>query len=99
MKDDFPEIYKNKIDNIKFKVQNEYYIKKDDISNFETNTVSLTDKINNIFNSIDFVYKKDVLISLKDGTIREESLIGRNENNLITINNEYIPISSIKDIK
>ena len=44
-----------------------------------------------------FVYKADVKIELENEIIKRRIVAKRN-NNLITIDNELIPISSIKDI-
>ena len=54
-------------------------------------------KINDILNSNDYIYKADVVIVLKDKTINKR-IVGKSFNNLITIDNEYIPISIIRDI-
>ena len=51
----------------------------------------------NIFNSTRYVYKDDVEIKLKDKTIVRK-VIGQNQNQLITFENELIPISDILDI-
>lgn len=69
----------------------------------ERNIVSKNDwftieqKIFSIFNSKDYIYKADVTIVTDEQTIKKR-IIGKNANNLITIDNEYIPISIIKDI-
>lgn len=59
---------------------------------------NINQKINDIFNSSRYVYKADVEITLKDGVVSKR-VIGKNANNLITIDNELIPISDIVDIK
>ena len=58
---------------------------------------SIEQKIYNIFNSRDFIYKADVTIVTDNGII-EKRIISKNKNNLVTMDNEYIPISSIRDI-
>lgn len=60
------------------------------------NTVN--QKINEIFASPYYIYKAEVEITLEDGVILKK-IIGKNNQNLITMENELIPISSIKDIK
>ena len=60
--------------------------------------ISVDIKINRIFNAKDFVYKKDVEIELNNGFIRK-TIVGKIHNSLLTIENEIIPISEIKDIK
>ena len=58
---------------------------------------SVDRKIYDILHSNDYIYKADVTIVLKDRTINKK-IIGIHGNNLITIDNEYIPIDNIKDI-
>lgn len=59
---------------------------------------NINQKINDIFNSSRYVYKADVEITLKSGTVTKK-IIGKNSQNLITYENELIPISDILDIK
>ena len=59
--------------------------------------VSIDKKIENIFNAYDYVYKADVTI-VTDTDILHKRIVARNKNNLITIDNEYIPINIIRDI-
>ena len=62
------------------------------------NEKNVNQKINDIFNSSNYVYKADVEIKLKDKTITAR-IVGRNSTHLITIENELIPISDVTDIK
>lgn len=66
-------------------------------SSSKYSNISIDKKIDNIFNSKDYVYKADVTIITDTDTLKKR-IIGRNNNNLITIDNEYIPISIIRDI-
>ena len=86
----FQNIINKKIDN-----NNDYYMSniKKKIDNRSINT-----KINEMFKSSSFIYKIDALIVLKDKEIKKR-IIGKNNNNLITIDNEVIPINEIIDIK
>lgn len=59
--------------------------------------ISIDQKIDNIFKSPDYVYKADVTI-ITDTEKVQKRIIARNKNNIITIDNEYIPISLIRDI-
>ena len=68
-----------------------------DSNNLKNWGISIDKKINNIFSSYDYVYKADVTI-ITDNDILKKRIIARNNNNLITIDNEYIPISIIRDI-
>lgn len=58
---------------------------------------NVSEKINNIFKSSNYVYKAEVKIKLKDKDIVKK-IIGKNQKYLITIDNELIPISEIIDI-
>lgn len=60
--------------------------------------IDVKKQINEIFKSNDFVYKADVIITLKNKTIKT-TIIGRNNTSLITMDNEIIKISEILDIK
>jgi len=66
-------------------------------NNIKTDRFTIEQKIFNIFNSKDYIYKADVTIVTDEQTINKR-IIGKNNENLITIDNEYIPISIIKDI-
>ena len=55
-------------------------------------------KIDDIFNSSSFIYKARVIITTKDND-KEYTLIGRDKNKLLTIDNETILISDVLDIK
>lgn len=61
------------------------------------NNYTLEQKIYNIFNSPNYIYKIDVTIVTDKGKYNKR-LVGKNKNNLITMDNEYIPINTIKDI-
>ncbi len=73
------------------------YVKNGDaLDNIDTRTVS--QKINGIFNSRNYIYKASVLITTNSG-ILEKTVIGKNNKYLITNSNEHILISDIIDIK
>lgn len=59
---------------------------------------NINQKINDIFNSRNYIYKADVVIYTKNDTLRKR-IVGKNSNYLITSSNELIPISEIIDIK
>lgn len=89
------EIFKNFIDkkinnnsNYSITRSNEY-IKKDK---------NIIEKINDIFKSKNYIYRAKVVIDYNDKT-EEKIIIGKDKNNLITIDNELISIDEIKDIK
>lgn len=106
MKKEIPKVYANKIDkkienNCKVCItKNDEVVEKKEKIAKEPNIVQkdIHQKIKEIFNSNKYVYKADVLITLKDETITRR-IIGKNNSQLITIDNELIPIDDIVDIK
>lgn len=106
MEKKLPKVFANKIekefnnnervyyDRGKVKIENNVDKKSNISSEFTINQ-----KINKIFGSSRYVYKADVKIELKDGNTVDKKIIGRNKNELITMNNELIKISDIVDIK
>lgn len=63
------------------------------------NDVSIKDKIDNMFNSSEFVYKYDVTILLKNNSSITTSVIALKNNYLITLDGDKINVDDIKDIK
>lgn len=59
---------------------------------------NINQKINEIFNSSNYIYKADVEITFKDKKSIKR-IVGRNTTHLITIENELIPITDVIDIK
>lgn len=59
---------------------------------------NIQQKIKDIFTSRNYVYKADVIITV-NGQVKEKRIIGRNNQYLITSENELIPIATIEDIK
>jgi hypothetical protein len=86
----FSTIYNNK----------ETYIQKEE-SNIQIvnkkNNYTVEQKIANIFNSPNYIYKIDVVIVTDKDTLNKR-IVGKTKTNLITIDNEYIPINTIRDI-
>lgn len=62
---------------------------------YDTNEIRK--KINEIFGSYDFIYRTKVNIVI-DNKVVTKKIIGMYNNNLVTIDDEHIPISMIKDI-
>ena len=54
-------------------------------------------KIYDIFNSPNYIYKMDVTIVTDDGKC-DKRIVGKTKTNLITFDGEYIPIDKIRDI-
>lgn len=102
---ELPKMYHNKIDkNINnnkrvFSTLNNDNIIYNTNNSFINNRNNLTveQKIVNIFNSPNYIYKIDVVI-VTDKNKEVKRIIGKNKNNLITMDNEYIPINTIRDI-
>lgn len=61
------------------------------------NNYTVEQKIVNIFNSPNYIYKIDVVIVTDSATLNKR-IVGKTKTNLITIDNEYIPINIIRDI-
>lgn len=107
MEKKLPKVYANRIDkNINNNkkvaysssseiIEEKEEVREDRTANFEK---SVNQKISDIFNSPRYVYKADVDITLKDKKIKVK-LVGKNNNKLITLDNELIPIDDIIDIK
>lgn len=97
-----PRVFANKIDK-KINNNREYMVSKnEEIKQEEYKDMpigkNINQKINDIFSSYRYVYKADVIITTDSGEINKK-IIGKNNNNLITIDNELIPISIIRDIR
>lgn len=108
MNEKFPEIFKNKIDNIKSKIQNEYYCrnvgeenndKETNVGNNKISKSKLLDKINSIFKRPDFVYQADITIINKNGENMNKKIVGFKDNYLLTLDEEKIYLDDIYDIK
>ena len=105
MKKELPKMYQTKINKTVPSIQKVYStldtkaeIKEErSIPSTKYSSISIEKKIDNIFTSPDYVYKADVTIVTDTETLKRR-IIARNRNNIITINNEYIPISIIRDI-
>lgn len=63
----------------------------------EYDTLNIRDKINNIFMSSSFIYRIKVNIVMNN-QVYNKKIIGMYNDNLVTIDNEHIPINLIQDI-
>ena len=92
-----PKMYQNKIDKVfhnnKLVYMSSYH--KDGYDVKKTNDIRM--KIDNIINDSSFIYRAKVKIMINNEIISKK-IIGVNNNNLVTIDNEYIPIDTIQDI-
>ena len=92
-----PEMYRG---NIKKEFNNNKsiyasYSDKKEIKVYDTSEVRK--KINDIFSSSNFIYRTKVNL-LIDNQVLTKKIIGVYNDNLVTIDNEHIPINIIKDI-
>ena len=101
MNKELPKMYHNKINKSINSIQKVYSSmenhKNNELRQNKYSSISIDQKIEQIFKEKDFVYKADVEIITDTETIKKR-IVARNQNNLITIDNEYIPISIIRDI-
>lgn len=63
-----------------------------------TEPVNIQKKIQKLFQTPNYIYKVDTKITLKDKVITKR-VIGYNEKNIITFDNELIPVENILDIE
>ncbi len=89
-----PKMYQNKIDKV-FHNNREVYASLD--HNYNGNVTYIRKKIEQIIDSNSFIYSKLVHIVIDNKTITRK-IIGIDNNSLITIDNEYIPLENIQDI-
>jgi len=107
---DLPKMYHNKIDkeirnnekmfSTMYNRGKENKIEKNkekELSINEKNNYTVEQKIYNIFNSPNYIYKIDVIIVTDNNTLNKR-IVGKTKTNLITMDNEYIPINTIRDI-
>ena len=90
-----PKVYVSPIDK---NLQNNKQLFYSKLSEESQNTKSVIQKINDIFHSRNFVYKKDVLVTTKNGS-KVISLVGRTNDALLSLDKEKILISDIIEIK
>lgn len=103
MEKKLPKVYANKIEKEIKNNETVYYDRgeqpkvEEPKKNIIPKEFTIQQKINKIFGSSRYVYKADVDITLKDGKVSKK-IIGRNKNELITMENELIKIADIVDI-
>ena len=94
---ELPKVFHNKI-NKKYNNNRSFYYSNNEPIEEEKDTRTITQKINDIFSSPNYIYKANVEITLKDKKIVKR-IIGRNKNYIITMDNDLISINDIIDIK
>ena len=90
-----PKVYVSPIDK---NLQNNKQLFYSKLTEESSNTKSILQKINDIFHSRNFVYKKDVLVTTKNGS-KVIPLVGRTNDALLSLDKEKILISDIIEIK
>ena len=104
---ELPKMYRNKIEkeitnnekifSTMYNRLNTEFNTKDERSNITKNNYTVEQKIANIFNSPNYIYKIDVVIVTDKGK-ENKRIVGKTKTNIITMDNEYIPINTIRDI-
>ena len=109
MSKDLPKMYVNKIKKELHNNQNLFSsyeqnvginnmpIAKKEVTNLKSK-YQIEQKIYNILNPSKYVYKADVHIAFKDGSLKEKKIIGYVKNNVVTYDNEKICIDDIADL-
>lgn len=100
MEKKLPKVFANKIDKNLANNEKIYYEKEEPIKEIKEKkeNLNINQKINKIFGSSRYVYKADVDITTKTDKFTKR-IIGRNRNELITMDNELINIKDIIDIE
>lgn len=92
-----PNVFQNRnIGNIN-NDQEIFYGNKETIPIKQVKKIDIDQKIKQLFQSKNYVYKLNVSITTNTNTF-DSVIIGKSNNNLITIDNELIPIKNIIDI-
>ena len=102
MEKKLPKVFANKIEK---EIQNNdrVYVASKDVIEKQEPTIQLqgmnvNQKIKTILNSKNYIYKAEVDIKTNNGIIIKK-IIGKSGNQLITMDNELIPIDTIIDIQ
>ncbi len=95
MKEDLPKVFANKIEK-KIDNSQDIFYQNDLIDRKDSR--SINKKIADIFNSVNFIYKRNVKI-ISNGRTFEKTIVGRKNNFLLTMDNEAINIDEITDIE
>ena len=102
MKKKLPSVYKGRVKNNSQNQKQSILSTNNNTNDYEEeikdNNKSIDRQIKDIFNSPNYVYKADVLITSVDGENLKKTIIGRTNNSLITIDDELIDVSKISKI-
>lgn len=96
MKKNLPNVFANPINKPLNNNREVYY--SDVVEHRNLRSENIPQKINEIFASVHHVYKSNVKIITKEGEIFT-TIVGKNGNNLLTLNGEKININDILDIQ
>lgn len=95
-----PKVFINNISKeIKNNANSYHFRNGTDEDRGEDKVIDVRSAINELFNKEDFVYKMDVVITLKDNSVLNEQIILLHDDYLITMNEKRININDIKHIK
>ena len=98
MKKELPKVFPGKVDSNAGNNREKIYVSENEKKEVRSD-ININQKINQIFNSSNYIYKADVRITLKDGSTLNKKIIGKNKIHLITMDNELIPITDVIDIE
>ena len=87
---DLPHVFKKNIDSVHINNKNISYVRKDK----KENTIDIVDKLDKLFKSSRYVFNIGVIIKTKDN-VYDTKIMSRNRNNILTVNDEVIPIKDI----
>ena len=94
------KIFVNHIDkSIKNNKEFYHFTGNNELEFIDVSRVDIKSKLNDIFLSYNFVYKRNIEVILKNGSKTYEDVIAVKDDNLITLDNKKIPINDILDIK
>lgn len=95
---DLPRVYANPIDKEISNVQETFVDRHLKSDNSISNPKDINRKINEIFASRNHIYKSKVLITYRDHET-EETIVGKTNLNLLTMDGRLIRITDVMDIK
>ena len=102
MEKKLPGIFAGKVDKKTGNNEDVYYSSQEVRESVQQGKINdsrnVNQKINDIFNSPNYIYKADVIIKTNSGEVTKR-IVGKNATHLITIENELIPLTEIKDIR
>lgn len=94
-----PKVYQNEFSKKITNNKTVCYLKeeKEGLRSLKSSNTTVEDQLNTIFNGIGYSYNIPVIIKTSN-KVYETSLVAKTKNNVVTLDNEVIPISDILDI-